>query len=252
MTKIEYTISTRTPTNHLRRKQHGAGPEADDRGDAIVNARRDEAARAEATLARVLGDVAALDVELVLRGELVKRRFHALRASGLCMSTNARPRLRRAQRLRPRVELRLADGQTAGDGKSIGVAPAVLPGECVRLLPRGLGRGEEFAGAAARIALYVTPGSSARPLQRTDDGPHAVSFPRRWRIARSGPRRARWRGAFHGVLNGGCSGLWQIVRKPDAELSRLSRIEMPRMYRIRQSRIASKVISGSPSDSSSS
>ena len=44
-----------------------------------------------------------------------------------------------------------------------------------------------------------------------------------------------------GVLNEGCSGLWQIVRKPDAELSRLSRIEMPRMYRIRQNRMASKL-----------
>ena len=64
--------------------------EADDRGDAIVNARRDER-HADATLARVLGDVAALDVELVLRGELVKRRFHALRASRLRMSTNSPP-----------------------------------------------------------------------------------------------------------------------------------------------------------------
>ncbi|MGB7837959.1 MAG: hypothetical protein WBL40_07605 [Terrimicrobiaceae bacterium] len=88
--------------------------------------------------------------------------------------------------------------------------------------------------------------------EATGDGPDAVSFPRRWRILRAVGLGERDGGERWGALNEGCSGLWQIVRKPDAELSRLSRIEMPRIYRIRQNRIASKVISGSPTDSSSS
>ena len=67
MAKIEYTIGTRTPTNIFEGNNTAPAHEADDRGDAVINARRDER-HAEATLARVLGDVAAPDVELVLRG----------------------------------------------------------------------------------------------------------------------------------------------------------------------------------------
>jgi hypothetical protein len=66
----------------------------------------------------------------------------------------------------------------------------VSPGSACELLRRSLGRGEEFAERSERIALFVLERLDDLPLdryERTGDGPHAVSFPRRWRIARSGP-----------------------------------------------------------------
>ena len=115
-----------------------------------------ESARRGLPCARVFRDVGALDVELIRRREIVERRIPLRARVGLAREHEIAARRRHAQRLRPRIELRLLDrAEDARDGEVVGVARGGVGRIARELLRRQFRGGEQFAHRHERLALLL-------------------------------------------------------------------------------------------------